>query len=137
MPPVSLLWDAVLNAWGYPALLVCDLFRKRELEDVVGDVPLETRRALWSEASEDIRATRRLVKDGPLSLAPSARALLVTSLARARVAADTSGNVRMVKVSHKNESRDDVAFALTLAAGASLRYPPVAVVESTGPLVVR
>ena len=137
VPPVGLLWDAVLTAWGYPALLVADRFRMRELSDCVGDaIPLETRRALWSEASEDIRACRRLVKDGPLSLAPSARGLLVTSLARARVAADTSGNVRMVKKGHANESRDDVAFALTLACGAYLRYPPVAVVESTGPVVV-
>ena len=82
------------------------------------------------------RACRKLVKDGPLSLAESARALLVTSLAHSKVQADTSGNIRMVKKGHKNESRDDVAFALTLTCGAFVRYPPVAVVEPTGPVVV-
>ena len=43
----------------------------------------------------------------------------------------------MVKAKHKNESRDDVSVALTLVCGAYDRYPPVAVVEPTGPVVVR
>ena len=136
VPPVGLLWNTMTESWGWPALVVCDRFRLRELQDVAGDAPIETRRALWSEASEDIRACRKLVKDGPLSLAESARALLVTSLAHSKVQADTSGNIRMVKKGHKNESRDDVAFALTLTCGAFVRYPPVAVVEPTGPVVV-
>ena len=76
------------------------------------------------------------MKDGPLSLAESARALLATSLAHSKVQADTSGNLRMVKAAHKNESRDDVAVALTLSCGAFVRYPPVAMVEPTGPVVV-
>ena len=122
--------------WGWPALVVCDRFRFRELQDVAGDAPIETRRAVWSEASEDIRACRKLVRDGPLSLAPSAKDLLVTSLAKAKVQADTSGNIRMVKKGHSNESRDDVAFALTLVCGAFTRYPPVAIQEVTGPVVV-
>ena len=137
VPPVGLLWAAMTESWGWPALVVCDRFRLRELQDVAGDAPIETRRALWSEASEDIRACRKLVKDGPLSLAESARSLLVTSLAHSKVQADTSGNLRMVKKGHKNESRDDVAFTLTLVSGAFLRYPPVAVVAATGPVVVR
>ena len=136
VPPVGLLWKTMTESWGWPALVVCDRFRLRELQDVAGDAPIETRRALWSEASEDIRACRKLVKDGPLSLAESARALLVTSLAHSKVQADTSGNIRMVKKGHKNESRDDVAFALTLTCGAFVRYPLVAVVEPTGPVVV-
>ena len=136
VPPVGLLWNTMTESWGWPALVVCDRFRLRELQDVAGDAPIETRRALWSEASEDIRACRKLVKDGPLSLAESARALLVTSLAHSKVQADTSGNIRMVKKGHKNESRDDVAFALTLTCGAFVRYPLVAVVEPTGPVVV-
>ena len=129
MPPVALLWASVIDQWGWPALVVGDMFRKRELEDSIEGAPLETRRALWSQSSEDIRATRRLTKDGPLSLAPSARALLMTSLTAAGVASDTSGNQRMIKKGHANESRDDIAVALTLACGAWDRSPPGTVVE--------
>ena len=46
------------------------------------------------------------------------RALLVVSLSVAKVKADDSGNIRLIKASNNNTSRDDVAAALVLAAGA-------------------
>ena len=79
--------------------------------------------ARWSEASEDIRATRKLALDGPLAIAPESRALLTASLAAAMVANDDAGNVRMVKRGTNNQARDDVAAALVLAAGALARAP--------------
>ena len=75
----------------------------------------------WSESSEDIRALRKMVRDGPLSVDPASAALLEASLAVASVKNDSSGNVRLEKRGSNNTSRDDVAAALTLGAGAHQR----------------
>ena len=62
---------------------------------VQGAAILEPRRMLWSDSSSDIRALRRMVRDGPLSVTPSAAPLFVESLTAAAVHNDTSGNVRL------------------------------------------
>ena len=121
-PPAG-LWRAVTGAWGRPARVLCDRFRLAELRDTIGPggpapIPRVTR---WSEASDDIRGLRKLAKDGPLSVAPSSRALLTASLAVAAAANDDSGNVRIKKRGTNNTARDDVAAALTLAAGSLAR----------------
>ena len=86
----------------------------------IGSVPCIVR---WSEASEDIRATRAAAKDGPLAGAESSRPLLAASLAAAMAKNDDQGSVRMVKRGTNNPGRDDVAAALVLAAGALSRAP--------------
>ena len=88
-----------------------------------GTAPLVPRRARWSEAAEDIRATRKMAKDGPLSVAAGSRDLLTASLAVATVKSDDQGSTRMVKKDSDNQSRDDVAAALVLAAGMMARAP--------------
>ena len=75
----------------------------------------------WSEASEDIRAVRRLALDGPLSAAPDSRALLSASLAASRVESDAQGSVRLLKRGTNNTGRDDAVVALALACGAHTR----------------
>ena len=75
-------------------------------------------------------------KDGPLSVEAGSRALLIASLAAAQVKSDDAGNVRLVKRSTSNSSRDDVAAALTLAIGGFARYPAAEEVASTGPILV-
>ena len=65
--------------------------------------------------------------DGPMAVDEDSQALLETSLAQAMVKSDDAGNTRLVKKGSNNQSRDDVAAALTLAAGALARKP-----ESTG-----
>ena len=77
---------------------------------------MEPRRTRWSEASEDINAFRRMVKDGPLSVHSPARALLTESLAVSRVRLE-EGNTRIEK-SKKNRARDDVCAAAVLACGS-------------------
>ena len=77
----------------------------------------------WSESTADIRALRELVKDGLLAVAPESHRLIEASLAAARTEHDTSGNVRLIKRGTNNQSRDDVAAALVLAAGAVSRLP--------------
>ena len=115
------LWAAVREQWGIPALVICDRFRLGELLDAVQDVaPVDPRVTRWSDASFDIRALRKLVKDGPLSVSQESRSLIAASLSVAVVKSDDQGSTRLVKGSN-NTARDDVAAALLLAAGAYMR----------------
>ena len=129
VPRVSALVDRVL-AWR-PLAIVCDRFRLSELQDAVrGRVPVVPRVQRWSDSSEDVRACRRVALDGPLAIAPEARALLSASLAVAKVESDTSGNVRLTKRGTNNQARDDVAAALVLAAGRHTRRRRGGIVRS-------
>ena len=117
--PPSALWEAICDKWGAPVKIVCDRFRLSELRDVVGNAcTIEPRVTQWSSSSADIRALRKICRDGPLSVDPGSRNLLVVSLSAARVQNDNAGNVRLIKKGHDNKARDDVAAALLLAAGA-------------------
>ena len=123
-PPGQLV-DRMIKAWGKPRVIVCDRFRLAELEDSIrGVCPVVPRVTRWSEASEDIRALRKMAMDGPLACDPSSRLILTASLGVATVKNDDAGNVRLVKHDVNNCSRDDVAAALTLAAGQHSRMPP-------------
>ena len=121
--PAAQLWRAVTTAWGPPAAAVCDRFRLSELADCVNGTPVVARVARWSEASEDIRALRRMAADGPLSVAESSRDLMAASLSTALVVNDDSGSTRLRKRGSNNQARDDVAAALTLVAGMMERAP--------------
>ena len=119
--PPAALWAMVVERWGVPAAVVCDRFRLLELADVVqGAAPLEPRVSRWSEASADIRALRRLAKDGPWTVDADSRLLIAASLQAAIVKSDDQGSTRLVK-SANNTARDDVAAAMVLAAGAYQR----------------
>ena len=134
--PAALLWELVRGMWGQVALVVCDRFRLTDLQDAIDPgVALEPRVTRWSDAAADIRALRKGAKDGPLSVDDRSRALLIASLAAAHVKSDDAGNTRLVKNS-SNNSRDDVAAALTLAAGAFARYPATLAEPSAGPILV-
>ena len=117
--PPGALWESIVDRWGLPVRVVCDRFRLNDLQDAIqGACIVEPRRTLWSDSSADIRALRRMSRDGPLSIPESNHALFIASLSVAMVKNDEAGNVRMVKRSTNNTARDDVAAALTLAAGA-------------------
>ena len=123
VPPVSMVVEAIRARWGQPDHLVCDRFRLGELQDHARGILIVPRVARWSEASEDIRATRRLFLDGPLHVAKGSRALLAASCAAAMVQNDSQGSMRLVKRDGSNNTgRDDVAAALVLAAGQLHRY---------------
>ena len=115
--PPKQLTDAILDEWGKPARVVCDRFRLAELQDAARGIRFEPRVTRWSEASDDIRAIRKMAKDGPLSIDPDSRLLLTASLAVAAVKNDEAGSFRLVKRASNNVARDDVAAGLTLAAG--------------------
>ena len=124
--PPSALWDSIVEAWGIPVRVVCDRFRLAELEDAIGrSCIVEPRVTQWSSSSADIRALRRIARDGPLSIPEASHALFIASLSVAMVKNDEAGNVRMVKRGTTNQARDDVAAALALAAGAFDRYSGV------------
>ena len=118
--PPAMLADLIAETWGPVAGVIADRFRLPDLADA-GLPGLEPRMTRWSESSEDIRALRKMSKDGPLSVDPGSAPLLEASLAVASVKNDSSGNVRLQKRGSNNTSRDDVAAALTLGAGAHQR----------------
>ena len=133
VPPVAMVWAAIQAEWGKPKALISDRFRVKELQDTVKNgTRIEERVTRWSDAAEDIRALRRGVKDGPLSVAPECRALIEASLSVAMVKNDDAGSVRLIKRGSNNQARDDVAAALTLAAGAHSRKPVKSGVRSLG-----
>ena len=119
--PPAQLYDALRGAWGAPAGILCDRFRLNDLADCVNGVPIMPRVTRWSEASEDIRAVRKIAADGPLACEESSRLLVAASLSAAMVKNDDQGSVRLVKRGTNNTARDDVAHALTLAAGSFVR----------------
>ena len=126
--PPALLWEAIVSQWGTPGSILCDRFRLPELLDCVpGRVPVLPRMQRWSESSFDIRSLRKIVKDGPLSVAPESRALIQASLSVTATKEDDGGSIRLVKRGSNNEARDDISSALVLAAGAFQRAGAVPV----------
>ena len=103
---MSDLWTAVCDRWGLPVRVVCDRFRLNELQDVIrGRCHVEPRVTQWSTSAEDIRALRRITRDGPLSIEPGSRQLIAVSLMGAQVQNDQAGNVRLVKKGHRTTRR--------------------------------
>ena len=121
VPKPAQLVEMITQKWGRPSSIVCDRFRVDELRDVGLPCRLEARVSRWSEAAYDIRAVRSASQDGPFSVAPDSRSLLEASLAVAAVRSDDQGSVRLIKRTANNESRDDVAAAFCLVAGAFAR----------------
>ena len=120
--PPAALWAAIVEAWGTPGSILCDRFRLPEMLDILPRrIPVIPRISRWSESSFDIRALRKIARDGPLSIAENSRALLQASLSVAEAKTDDSGNVRLVKKGKNNCSRDDVVAAACLGAGAFQR----------------
>ena len=120
--PPALVWECIRERWGTPRMIICDRFRMPELQDCIkAAARIEPRVTRWSEQSFDIRALRKMAKDGPLSVDPESRMLIATSLSRAQVKNDDAGNVRQVKHGTNNTARDDVAAALVLASGGFAR----------------
>ena len=118
VPEPSQLWKDIKARWGIPAAIVCDRFRLPNLQDaVLGACYIDPRITRWSDAVFDIRSLQKGFKDGPFSVEESSRPLLIASLAAAFVKNDDQGNTRLSKRNSDQKARDDVAAALTLAAG--------------------
>ena len=113
------LVQMIAHKWGRPAVVVSDLFQHDRLVDAAPrNWRFITRRPLWSQASEDVRALRKLVKDGPLAVDADSVGLIEASLAASMVENDSSGNTRLIKRDPVNNTgRDDVSASLILAAG--------------------
>ena len=124
VPLPSTLLETIYARWGTPEAVLCDRFRLAELADCRLPCPLSPRQSRWSEASADIRALRKMAKDGPLSIEEDSRAIILHSLTNSLVKNDDQGSCRLVKADGtNNKSRDDVSAALILAAGARERAP--------------
>ena len=113
-----------------PLAIMCDRFRLGEVTDAVaGRCPVLPRVTRWSESTEDIQATRRLALDGDLAVVPGMRSLFRLTLAESEVQEDDDQSVRLVKRTESHRHRDDLAKALTLAAGLLARLPAPRPVE--------
>ena len=118
VPEPAHLWEDIKSRWGLPAAVVCDRFRLPLLQDAVqGACYIDPRITRWSDAVFDVRTLQKGFKDGPFSVEESSRPLLIASLAAAFVKNDDQGNTRLAKRNSDQKARDDVAAALTLAAG--------------------
>ena len=73
--PATLI-DYLVGIGIKPEVIFCDRFALGTLKDAVaGRWPIVDRVARWSDATEDISGFRRLVADGPLSIAEVCRGL--------------------------------------------------------------
>ena len=82
--PPSALWEAICDRWGVPVKIVCDRFRLNDLRDTVGNAcAIEPRVTQWSSSSADVRALRKICRDGPLSVDPGSHNLIVVSMSAA------------------------------------------------------
>ena len=123
VPDPRILTEHVAACWN-PRYVMCDFFRVGELKDAMpAKIRIVPRRTQYSFASEDIRALRKMAKDGPLAVEPGSRPLIRASLFVTRVKNDDAGNTKISKKPN-NTARDDVSSALTLAAGAVSRSKP-------------
>lgn len=117
----EVLIEHLLSLGINPEAVFADRFMLEQLQDIVGARwKILLRRTRWSEATMDVTGFRRLVSDGPLSIAEKCRTLAKVSLSQAVVVED-EGNLR-IKKRRGWKSRDDVAVCATLAAGALVRY---------------
>ena len=67
-PPAQLV-EAITRKWGIPRVIVCDRFQLADLQDSARGIRLEPRVTQWSDSSSDIRALRKITRDGPLAVA--------------------------------------------------------------------
>ena len=119
--PATLI-DHLVGVGIVPETIYADRFALGTLKDAVaGRWPIIPRVARWSEATEDITGFRRLVADGPLSIAEECRGLAHLGLSQAVVHSDDQGSVRLAKRRH-GRSRDDVAAGAVLGCGALARF---------------
>ena len=71
-----------------------------------------------SSSSADIRALRKICRDGPLSVDPGSRNLLIVSMSAAHVENDNGGQFQAYQeVVSNNQARDDVAAAADVGCG--------------------
>ena len=121
MARASVLVDHLVGLGIVPEAMYCDRFIIGDLRDAVaGRWPIVIRQTRWSESTEDVAAFRQLVRDGPLAIRGQCSRLAKLALSQAVVRSDTSGGARLEKRKH-GRSRDDVAVAAVLAAGALVR----------------
>ena len=104
-----------------PLGIIADRFLAEKLQDIVaGRWPVVFRRTRWSESTFDIAAFRQMALDGPLAIAEESRPLIRMALNQAVVITDGQGSSHLEK-SRSRRSRDDVAVAAVLSAGALAR----------------
>ena len=128
VPDLSVFVEQALNRLGTPDVIVADHFRRPELADALDASPMPrgrafvTRRMRWSEATEDIRRSRKMILGRQVSVAKSVAWRY--SLAESRVVYDDQGNCRLAvrsQAGRRARARTDLASALVLCLGEADR----------------
>ena len=122
VPDLSVFIEQALNRLGTPSVIVADHFRKPELADALdacSTMPrgraFVTRRMRWSEATEDIRRSRKMILGRQVVVKKSVAWRY--SLAESRVLHDDQGNCRLAvrsQAGRRARARTDLASALVL-----------------------
>ena len=119
--PEKLISHLVERRGIRPAVVIADTFAVAALRDCLNNRwPIRLRKTKWEQATEDIAAFRKLVYDGPLSVAEG-RPLARLGLREVDVRSDDSGSASRLFKRRGERSRDDPAQAGVLAAGLFVR----------------
>ena len=121
VPAVDEMLAEALEQYGTPSVIVCDRWRLGELTDALikigANVPIVTRGQGFKDGAEDVRAFRKAVLSGDVSV-PRALTWRVT-MAGSRVETDAAGNAKLSKKSQR--ARDDLAAAAIIAVAEGYR----------------
>jgi phage terminase large subunit-like protein len=121
VPAVDEMLAEAFEQYGTPSVIVCDRWRLGELTDALikigANVPIVTRGQGFKDGAEDVRAFRKAVLSGDVSV-PRALTWRVT-MAGSRVETDAAGNAKISKKSQR--ARDDLAAAAIIAVAEGYR----------------
>lgn len=127
IPSIPTLFDAALERWGEPEVIVTDPWRLAELEDALEGhsywrtVRLSLRRQGFKDGAAAVRAWKAALLDSAVHPVPPA-IMLTRALAEAVTVADPAGNQKLAKSTQggrRLNAKDDVAAASLLAVEAS------------------
>jgi len=128
--PVAELLREVERRWGFPACVVADRWREKELRQSLKDsgfplCRLELRGQGYKDGAEDVRAFREAILTGRVS--PVKSLLLRSAMAEAVTVCDPAGNEKLAKSSEggrRFNAKDDAVAAAILAVSAATRLKP-------------
>ena len=127
VPDLEDLLIEVKTRWGYPAAIVVDRWREKELKDALEAVrfplcPFVVRGMGFKDGAEDLRLFKKAVFRGRVT--PQESLLLRAGMRDARAVSDPAGNKKLAKQSQGGRrwmAKDDCVAASMLAVAEGMR----------------
>lgn len=128
VPDIDALLYEAQSRWGYPACVVSDRWKYKELADKMeecnfpSDIPLVARGMGFKDGSADLREFKRAVLRG--AVAPVKSLLMRAGMSEARIAIDPAGNQKLAKgkqAGRRFRAKDDIVCAAILAVSHGVR----------------